>query len=202
MKNSRSRRNRKGKSGVSAASGLPSGGASTQNQKLPETLAGITVKLAEKVFQLEKSINQLEKAGRASEYRVRAATKLLARVGVTDEDVAQTIEDLQVADFETLSAEDDATKGLERSDDSEVLEDSTVVLSIKYLKDGSEIPGTRVLRSKVDVSRSDSLAADLKEKILGRKVGDEVEMAVSDGITARVSIHSVLRKKMSTEGAG
>lgn len=198
MKSSRSRRNRKGKSNLTAASG----GAPTQTQKLPETLAGITVKLAEKVFQLEKSINQLEKVSRASEYRVLAAHKLLGRLGVTDQEVAQTIEDLQIADFETLSAQDDAAKGLEKADDSEVREDSTVVVSIKYAKDGSEIPGTRVLRSKVDVSRSDSLAADLKEKILGRKVGDEVEMAVSDGITARVSIHSILRKKMSTEGAG
>lgn len=198
MKSSRSRRNRKGKASLSAASSS----ASSQPQKLPETLAGITVKLAEKVFQLEKAITQLEKASRASEYRVLAAHKLLGRLGVSEQEVAQTIEELQVADFEALSAQDNAAKGLEKADDSDVGEDSTVVVSIRYLKGGSEIPGTRVLRSKVDVSKADAQSAGLKDKIMGKRVGDEFEMAVSDEITASVSVHSVLRKKLNSEGSG
>lgn len=132
------------------------------------------------VSAMQKDVSELANRQRELQYRFLAYQELAS---VSAEDINKKAEELQIKDFEDFSAKDDEEKGLTVAD--EIVEDSIII----FTTEAEDNKG--YLRSKQ--SLSDLAFPQMREDLLGKKVGDSIEVDVN-GVNHKLTVLGIRSK--------
>lgn len=145
----------------------------------------IQQQLGPRLTQAQKDLSELASRQRSLQYTVLA----FQEVSDVDMDAVNAkASELQIKDFDEFSARNDEELGLTPAD--EVGEDSVIVFT-------TEADGEKgFLRSKQAVS--DLAFPQMKEDLLGKKVGDTIEVDI-DGVTHNLTLLDIKAKPEEEE---
>jgi uncharacterized coiled-coil protein SlyX len=121
-------------------------------------------------------------------------TLAMLEVGNFDrQDIEQKAEALKLVDFDNASAKEDAQKGYIQ-DDAGVVGEGSVITITSHTPDLAEDQG--IFRSKFPMS--ECLSPSLREKILGLKLNDTVEVDIG-GIKHNITVLSIKKTQVAEE---
>ena len=141
-----------------------------QYQNELNTLKQAMMGIYQKLYQLENASQNARRADNLLDFRTRAITNLLGRLGVSDADVKAEVFTLQVQQFERDSAEDDKKRNLVPAN-GPAQKGQFAITTIRLFKDGVEVEDERVVRSKVELGKAEFLP-EVDEAIYGMQIGD------------------------------
>jgi len=130
----------------------------------------------QKMYQMDAAIQQNQRVGNALDFRTRALSQLLERAGVTEKQIREKVEELQVEQFERDSAEDDKNRNLVAAE-GPAQNGLFATTTIRLFKDGVEVENEKIVRSKIELGKSE-LLPEVDQAIAGMSVGDTKTFAL------------------------
>jgi hypothetical protein len=104
---------------------------------------------------------------------IRVLTEHFDSNGVlTKEKFEQFATELQIAEFERESAQDDKDNQLENADAEVAINSFRAIFTLRFFKDGVEDLSKRLVRSKIELGKNEIGFPEIDTAILGMKVGE------------------------------
>lgn len=139
-----------------------------QNQL--HSLKQAVMAIYQKLYQMDSAIQLNQRVSSALDFRTRAVTSLLEKAGITEKDIKDKVQELQIQQFDRDSAEDDKKRNLvDTQGPAQTGQYATT--TIRVFKDGEEVESERIVRSKVELGKAEFLP-EVDEAILGMNVGE------------------------------
>lgn len=135
-----------------------------------QSLRQAVMAMYQKIYQMDSAIQTNQRVGSALDFRTRALTQLLERAGISEQDIKAKVEELQVEQFERDSSEDDKRRNLVPAE-GPAQNGHFVTTTIRLFKDGSEVENERIVRSKVELGKSE-LLPEVDQAVTGMSVGE------------------------------
>ena len=122
-------------------------------------------------YQTANTIQDLNRQMKANTFRSQAAGKMLQKLGITESEIEATVDTLIIAEFDKNSNDDDAEKKLSIVSSGTATIGMNAILSLRLFKDGAELIEQRILRSKIEIGKSE-LLPQVDEVLVGMSVGE------------------------------
>lgn len=134
----------------------------------------VTQQFAQNLAKIDRDLNNAMGVINDLQYRTLALLETVCEVSEkTADDIDVVAEKLKLKDYNEASDKEDKEKGYE--EDTSVKEDSIVILTSKCLTDESK----SIFRTKFKLDE-EALTDELKNKLVGLKVGEKVEATLPD----------------------
>jgi hypothetical protein len=168
----------------------------TQIQSLKQALMTVYQKL----YQVDNAAQTSQRVANALDLRTRAMMVLLGKVGITEQQIKDQVEELQVEQFNRDSKEDDKKRGLVEAD-GPADNGHFATTTIRLYKDGTEIESERIVRSKIELGKAE-LLPEIDAAIVGMSVGETKQFPLelqgrSD--SAELTLLSIKKKSETPE---
>jgi hypothetical protein len=124
----------------------------------------------QKLYQMDSAIQGNQRVSSALDFRSRAIVSLLEKVGISEKEIKDQVQELQVEQFDRDSAEDDKKRNLVPSE-GPAASGQYATTTIRVFKDGLEVESERIVRSKVQLGKAEFLP-EVDEAVLGMNVGE------------------------------
>lgn len=168
----------------------------------------ISMALAQKVFELEKKLNdqaedikRIKKTADHAGWRARALAQLAPKFGIEESLLEDTIAALQNLDYDSLSDADDKNRNLEIITEGEAQNGMIAVRAFKFFKGGNELRNERLNRSKAELGQN-QVVNGVDELTVGMKIGETKRAPLElQGITDEVEITLIGLRKLPAQQA-
>lgn len=156
----------------------------------------------QKLYQIESSIQSGQRINSALDFRTRAIIALLQKVSITDQEVKEQIEALQVEQFNRDSEDDDKKRGL--VDHQGPAENGHfAITTIRIFKDGEEVDSEKIVRSKVELGKAE-LLPEVDAAVVGMQVGETKRFPLNlqdRSDTAELTLLSLKKKEENKQSS-
>jgi hypothetical protein len=171
---------------------------SQQNQI--QGLRQALIAVYQKLYQMDAAIQSGQRVSSALDFRTRAMMALLEKTGITESEIKTQVEQLQVEQFNRDSEEDDKKRSLVPAD-GPAENGHFATTTINLYKDGVEVENERIVRSKVELGKSE-LLPEVDAAVLGMSVGDTKEFPLDlqgRTDTAKITLLALKKKEETKE---
>jgi len=155
------------------------------------------VDVYQKLYQIESSVQTGQRISGALDFRTRAIVALLQKVSITEQQVKEQIEALQVEQFNRDSDEDDKKRGLVDELNEAAKSGHFAITTIRIFKNGEEVDSEKIVRSKVELGKEE-LLPEIDNAVIGMKVGETKKFPLNlqgRSDTAELTLLSLKKKE-------
>lgn len=153
----------------------------------------ITQQFAQNLSKIDRDVNNAMGVINDLQYRTLAMLEVFAEAtGKSADDIEEVAEKLKLKDYNEASDKEDEQKGYEP--DSVVKEDSVVILTSSCESD----PNKSIFRTKFKLDE-EALNEDLKDKLLGLKVGEKVNAKLPDESEHEIEVVGIRKQPVKPE---